>query len=227
MLWVFGVVLLLLTFNASMTGTLLPWDQQAYWSTTRILEIYEEFPLLGSVFGFFVGQLDVHANTLTRFYILHAFFIPLLLFVFFYLHFATIRRIGLSPLAAGHTDDPKPLFPHHLLNLLTILLLLSGTILTLAILAPAVFQNRADPFTSPPGILPPWYLLPAYGLVEILPNGMGGILLLLALLTFLGVPFLDRTPDKPATQRPLALIFFAIVCATIGLLGYLGYTMRG
>jgi quinol-cytochrome oxidoreductase complex cytochrome b subunit len=227
LLWIFGVVLLFLAVHAALTGSLLPWDQKAYWSTTRSLEIIRDLPLLGPLFSFFMGQLEVQSNTLTRFYILHAILIPLFTFAFFYLHFATVRRIGLSPLAEGRPLDPKPLFPDHLLNLLVILLLLFGAILTLAVLAPAVFEEQADPFSSPQGVHPPWYFLPAYGLRELLPPWMAGIILLLALVAFVLVPFLDRTPDRPLSRRPLALLFFAATCLALVLLGYLGYTLRG
>jgi len=227
LLWIFGVVLMFLAGHATQTGTLLPWDQKSYWSTIRSLEILKELPLLGPLFGFLIGGLDIHSITLTRFYLFHVILIPLVMFVFFYLHFATIRRIGLSPLAEERRLDPKPLFPDHLLNLLTILLLLFGVILTLAVLVPTHFLGKADPFTTPADIHPPWHLLPAYGLTELLPTGVGGAIALLALIALLAVPFLDRTPDKPVRRRPLALLFFVGACIALTLLGYLGYTLRG
>ena len=227
LLWIFGVALMLLAGYAAQTGTLLPWDQPAYWSTTRSLEVLKQVPLLGSFFSFLVGGLDIHSITLTRFYIFHVTLIPALMFTFFYLHFATIRRIGLSPLAEDRPLNPKPLFPDHLLNLLTILLLLFGVILTLSILAPTHFLDQADPFSTPMEIRPPWYLLPVYGLTELLPTWVGGTIASLLLAIFLAVPFLDRTPDKPVLKRPLALLIFAAACIALGLLGYFGYTLRG
>ena len=227
LIWICGTILFLIASHEALTGNLLPWDQQAYWSVTRSLEIIRSMPVFGHVMSFLVGGLDIGNAALTRFYVLHVVALPLLMLVFFYLHFATVRRIGLSPLAEGRLSDPKPLFPDHLLNLLTILLLLFGVILTLSVLAPAVFHGPADPFTSPAGVRPPWYLLPAYGLIETLPAGVGGTLLLLGLLVFLGVPFLDRTPDKPARRRPVALLFFVATCLALLLLGYIGYTLRG
>ncbi len=194
---------------------------------TRSLEILEEMPFAGPVLGFLVGGLNIHHFTLTRFYLLHAMFIPLLMFVFFYLHFATVRRIGLSATARKRPPEPKPLFPDHLLNLLIILLLLFGAMLSLAVMAPTVFQGQADPFTSPSDIRPPWYLLPAYGLIEVLPSGAGGIVLLIALAVFVAVPFLDRTPDRPVLRRPLALFFLAATSVATLLLGYIGYSLRG
>jgi quinol-cytochrome oxidoreductase complex cytochrome b subunit len=64
-------------------------------------------------------------------------------------------------------------------------------------------------------------------LVEVLPAGVGGTVLLLSLLVFLGVPLLDRTPDKPARRRPVALLLFAGTCMGLLLLSYIGYTLRG
>ena len=227
LIWICGMVLFLLGCHAALTGNLLPWDQQAYWSVTRSLEIIRSMPVFGHVLGFLVGGLDIRDAALTRFYLLHVVALPLAMLAFFYLHFATVRRIGLSPLAEGSASDPKPLYPNHLLNLLTIFLLLFGVILALAVLWPEVFRGPADPFVSPAGIRPPWYLLPAYGLIETLPAGVGGTVLLLSLLVFLGVPFLDRTPDKPVRRRPVALLLFAGTCLGLLLLSYMGYTLRG
>lgn len=227
LVWIFGVALLLFAAYAALTGNLLPWDQRAYWSTTRSLELIAELPLVGSLFGLFVGQLEVQGNTLTRFYVLHAMIIPFSMLILFYLHFATVRRIGLSRLAEGRSLEPRPLFPDHLLNLLTILFLLFGAILTLGMLAPATVQDRATAFVTPLGIHPPWYFLPAYGLAELLPSPLSGIVLMLALLLMLVVPIIDRTGVRPARKRPLALLVFAIVFVALFALGYYGYTVRG
>jgi ubiquinol-cytochrome c reductase cytochrome b subunit len=225
--WIFGAVLLLLALHADLTGTLLSWGQQAYWSVTRSLELIESLPVLGPLFGFVAGGLQIGGVTLTRFYVLHAICLPALLLVFFYLHFATVRRVGLSKRAGDQPGKARPLYPDHLLNLLILLLLLFGVMLTLAVLRPAVFQGQADPFASPSGVRPPWYLLPAYGLLEVLPAGIGGGLLLVGLAAFLAVPFLDRAPARPWQRRPVALALLAAVCVALGALGYLGYTMRG
>jgi ubiquinol-cytochrome c reductase cytochrome b subunit len=225
--WIFGAVLLLLALHADLTGALLSWGQQSYWSVTRTLEVIEALPVLGPLFGFVVGGLHIGDVTLIRFYVLHVICLPVLLLVFFYLHFATVRRVGLSTRVGAKTGEPRPLFPDHLLNLVILLLLLFGVILTLAVLRPALLQGQADPFASPAGVHPPWYLLPAYGLLELLPSGLGGGIVLLALVAFLAVPFQDRTPDRPWNRRPVALLVFVVTGVLLGVLGYLGYALRG
>jgi len=221
LVWVLGGLLVLLSVYAGISGSLLPWDQQAYWSTIRSLEVLAELPFFGWLADFLVGGLEVQGLTLTRFYILHVVLLPLSMFVLFYLHFAAVRRVGLS--RSQEAAQLRPLYPDHLVDLATLLFLIFGVILTLAVLAPAAVQPEADPFSSPAGIHPPWYLLPAFGLIEVLPAGVGGGLISAGLLVFLALPFLDRTPGR----RPLALVLLALVLAALVWLGYTGYTLRG
>jgi quinol-cytochrome oxidoreductase complex cytochrome b subunit len=226
LLWVFGAVLLLLALQADFTGRLLSWGQHSYWSVTRGLEIVAALPVVGPVLGYVAGGLQVSGLTLTRFYVLHVVCLPALLVIFFYLHFATVRRVGLSASPGATAGPPRPLYPDHLLNLVILLLLLFGVILTLAVVWPAVFQGPADPFSSPAGIRPPWYLLPAYGLLELLPATLAGGLLLAALTVFLAVPFVDRSATW-SRRRPLALWALLLALAALVSLGVLGYSLRG
>jgi ubiquinol-cytochrome c reductase cytochrome b subunit len=225
LVWVLGGLLVFLSVYAGISGSLLPWDQQAYWSTIRSLEVLAELPFFGWLADFLVGGVEVQGLTLTRFYILHVVLLPLSMFVLFYLHFAAVRRVGLSRSKAS--ARPRPLYPGHLADLATLLFLIFGAILTLAVLAPAAVQNQADPFASPAGIHPPWYLLPAFGLIEVLPSGAGGGLISAALLVFLALPFLDRNPGQSPGRRPLALLLLAASLAALVWLGYLGYALRG
>ena len=225
LIWMLGGLLVGLSVYAGLSGALLPWDQHAYWSSIRSLEVLAELPFFGSLANFLVGGLEVQGLTLTRFYILHVICLPLSMFVLFYLHFAAVRRVGLSRSAAPR--QPRPLYPDHLADLLTLLFLIFGAILTLAVLVPAAVQGEADPFSSPPGIHPPWYLLPAYGLIELLPSGLGGGMISAAILGFLILPFLDRNPGQSPARRPLALCLLALFFLAMGWLGYTGYTLRG
>ena len=227
LVWVIAVVLFLLTAHQALIGDLLPWDQGAYWLVTRSLEILDEMPLVGPMLGFIVGGLESDEITLTRFYMLHIIVIPLAMFILFYLHFATVRRVGLSTAPAHGEAGNKPLYPDHLLNLMTVLLLLFGVLLALAVWFPAHFEAPADPFSSPADIRPPWYLLPAYGVIELLPAGVGGWVLFIGFSGLLLIPFVDRTAVRPARKRPLALFLFACVFAGVTLAGYLGYVLRG
>lgn len=225
LIWVLGGLLMGLSVYAGLSGALLPWDQQAYWSSIRSLEVLAEMPFFGWVANLLVGGLEVQGLTLTRFYILHVILLPLSMFVLFYLHFAAVRRVGLS--RSKVADQPRALYPDHLVDLLTLFFLIFGAILTLAVLAPAIVQREADPFSSPAGIHPPWYLLSAYGLIEVLPSGLGGGLISAALLAFLALPFLDRNPGQSPARRLLAWGLLLVLLVALAWLGYTGYALRG
>jgi ubiquinol-cytochrome c reductase cytochrome b subunit len=178
---------------------------------------------VGWIVSFVVAGVEVSSSLLIRFYVLHVIFIPLLMVFFFYLHFATVRRVGLSPLPGDKRSEDRPLYPDHILQLLVLFLVVFGVILTLGTIFPAPFWLKADPFTSPAGARPPWYLMPAYSLLELLPHWLAGTLVLAGLLLLILLPFLERSPHRELKKRPVV----AGLAAALGLLAivltYLGY----
>jgi quinol-cytochrome oxidoreductase complex cytochrome b subunit len=93
--WVVGVVLLLVTLLLSFTGYLLPWDQLAYWAITVGTNIASAAPLVGESMRFLLlGGNTIDQNTLIRFYVLHCFFLPLLLLGLFSYHMWRVRKDG-------------------------------------------------------------------------------------------------------------------------------------
>jgi quinol-cytochrome oxidoreductase complex cytochrome b subunit len=93
--WVIGVVLLLLTLLLSFTGYLLPWDQLAYWAITVGTNIASAAPGVGEAMRFFLlGGTTIEQNTLIRFYVLHCFFLPLLVTLLFSYHMWRVRKDG-------------------------------------------------------------------------------------------------------------------------------------
>ena len=93
--WIIGVVLLLLTLLLSFTGYLLPWDQLAYWAITVGTNIASAAPLVGENMRFFLlGGTTIDQNTLIRFYVLHCFFLPLLVLLLFSYHMWRVRKDG-------------------------------------------------------------------------------------------------------------------------------------
>jgi quinol-cytochrome oxidoreductase complex cytochrome b subunit len=225
--WVFGVILFFLATHAAITGALLPWDQQSYWSVTRGLEVFDALPVFGWLLSFLVGGLEVSSATLTRFYVLHIIIIPLTMALFFYLHFATVRRVGLSQLQSEKKGETKALYPDHVFRLGTLFLLIFGVILTLGAVFPSPFESKADPFTSPSGIRPPWFLLPAHSLLELLPHWFAGVLLLLGSVGLVLFPFIERAPYQELKKRPLLAGAAVVVCLLIVGLTIVGYTRGG
>jgi quinol-cytochrome oxidoreductase complex cytochrome b subunit len=93
--WVLGVVLLILTLLLSFTGYLLPWDQLAFWAITVGTNIAGSVPFIGEQLReAILGGTIIGQNALIRFYVLHVFLLPVILFVFALWHMWRIRKDG-------------------------------------------------------------------------------------------------------------------------------------
>lgn len=93
--WIVGVVLLLLTLLLSFTGYLLPWDQLAYWAITVGTNIASAAPVAGEWVRFLLlGGTTIDQSALIRFYVLHCFFLPVILTFLFFYHGWRIRKDG-------------------------------------------------------------------------------------------------------------------------------------
>ena len=93
--WIIGVTLLLATFLLSFTGYLLPWDQLAFWAITVGTNIASAAPLVGEKIRFLLlGGNTIDQNALLRFYVLHCFFLPVLVLFLFCWHMWRVRKDG-------------------------------------------------------------------------------------------------------------------------------------
>jgi menaquinol-cytochrome c reductase cytochrome b subunit len=89
----FGVIL-----GLSFTGYLLPWDMKALFATKVGIEIAASVPVIGeSIKILLAGDSTIlGAQTLTRFFAIHVFFLPAALLGLLGAHFIMIRRQGIS-----------------------------------------------------------------------------------------------------------------------------------
>ena len=224
--WVFGAILLLVSFHLDLTGRALPMTDDAYWSIIRALEIADAVPLYGSLLMLMLGGAGtvIGELTLIRFYILHVAVLPLLAMLLVYLHFSGVRRLGLTEIAGEVKIAGKTAFRRHLFNLAIALAFLFGIIGSLAVLFPHPFGAPADPYTTPTGVGPPWYLLAPFGFVEwasgLLPRLLSGALLFIVFATFVCWPFLDR--GDSARRRVVNGMIGALV-----LLAWILFTLYG
>ncbi|KAK9662157.1 hypothetical protein RND81_O054900, partial [Saponaria officinalis] len=92
-----GVVLAVLTASFGVTGYSLPRDQIGYWAVKIVTGVPDAIPVVGSpLVELLRGSASVGQSTLTRFYSLHTFVLPLLTAVFMLMHFLMIRKQGIS-----------------------------------------------------------------------------------------------------------------------------------
>lgn len=96
--WMIGVLLFFTMLGLGFTGYLLPWDNKAYFATQVGLEIAEQVPFVGDeIKTLLAGDEEiVGAQTLTRFFAIHVFFLPAALFGLMAAHFMLIRKQGIS-----------------------------------------------------------------------------------------------------------------------------------
>jgi quinol-cytochrome oxidoreductase complex cytochrome b subunit len=91
-----------LTFGFSFTGSLLAWDQRAYWSVLHEFQWIEAIPLLGPSLALVLrGGEDVGAATLSRFYSIHTLILPWLMFYLLLVHLWLIARRPSRPPEEG------------------------------------------------------------------------------------------------------------------------------
>jgi quinol-cytochrome oxidoreductase complex cytochrome b subunit len=193
LLWFAAVAMVWLVLQADFTGRLLTWDSHAYWAAVRGMEVVFALPLAGPVLAFLLGGRVINEVVLIRFYVLHLVVLPILLLATLYLAAATLRRTGPAPSETDRTTTLRD----HLFSMTTWGLLLFGGLVTLAALFPFHFGQAADPYRTPAGTRPPWYMLAPYALLQGAPGPawLWGTLLLLGAFAVLLIPLWLRVGE--------------------------------
>eukprot|EP01023_Acetabularia_acetabulum_P001788 TRINITY_DN10703_c0_g1_i1.p1 TRINITY_DN10703_c0_g1~~TRINITY_DN10703_c0_g1_i1.p1 ORF type:complete len:125 (+),score=5.35 TRINITY_DN10703_c0_g1_i1:343-717(+) len=95
--WITGVLLSILTISFGVTGYSLPYDQVGYWALRIVSGVPDAIPVVGSLIVSVIrGGASVGQQTLTRFYSLHTFVLPITLVILLLMHFLMIRKQGIS-----------------------------------------------------------------------------------------------------------------------------------
>ncbi len=96
--WMVGVLIFFIMLGLGFTGYLLPWDNKAYFATQVGLEMAEQVPFIGVQLKTLLAgdPTIVGAQTLTRFFAIHVFFLPAALFGLLAVHFILIRKQGIA-----------------------------------------------------------------------------------------------------------------------------------
>jgi menaquinol-cytochrome c reductase cytochrome b subunit len=96
--WIVGVGIFGVMMGLGFTGYLLPWDMKALFATKVGIEIAASVPFLGEYIKILLAgdSTILGAQTLTRFFAIHVFFLPAVLFILLAVHFIMIRRQGIS-----------------------------------------------------------------------------------------------------------------------------------
>lgn len=236
--WFTGVILLVVTLFLSFSGYLLPWDQLAFWAVTIGTSMAEAVPpaIVGETVNLLArGAPDIGANGLLRFYLLHVLFLPLILFLFFFVHYYKVVHFGISLPAqeeeVGQDTANKVPADRRVYFLPDVMIdeasfLIGFTALTVVISAfffTAPLESIANPQVTPLHTVAPWYFYWLQGMLKIADKTIAGVVLPGVLLVLLAaIPYLDPNPSRRAKDRRVAIISGVIAGAVMIVLSYMG-----
>jgi quinol-cytochrome oxidoreductase complex cytochrome b subunit len=223
--WIAAVLTFVGAAITDLTGRLLPWDASGYWTTVRAREVTDTFPVLGPITSFLVGGSGLDSMVLTRYYLLHIAIFPMIVLTLFYLHFSSVRRVGMSQVGPAPSSRSLRVAMY---DMLLLVIFMVGALMTLAVLFPQAFDVPADPFKTPPDARPPWYLLAPYALMEglsFLPKFIRGLIPEAILAAVICLPFLDRESGT-GTQRRLFRYAGIALLAAWAILTWAGWFME-
>ncbi|HET9148937.1 MAG TPA: cytochrome b N-terminal domain-containing protein [Alphaproteobacteria bacterium] len=236
-LWWLGVVILLLMMATAFMGYVLPWGQMSFWGATVITNLFSAIPLVGnSIVTWLWGGFSVDNPTLNRFFALH-YLLPFIIVGVVALHLWALHQHGSNNPLGIDRKSPKDSIPFHpyytvkdAFGVGVFLLIYLG----LVFYAPNFLGNPdnnipANPLQTPSEIVPEWYLLPFYAILRSVPNILfieaklaGVICMFSSILILLFLPWLDRSPVRSASFRPIYRILFWLFVACCLILGYVG-----
>lgn len=231
LVWVSGTLIMLLVPGLIITGDLLPWDQNGFWTTQVRLSIIGSVPFVGD---FIVRLLQGGPLTgivaLTRFYVLHILFLPafLILAITIHFHFLKARGLSGSVFKEDSRRDTISFYPHLVNRWLLLFLVTTVALGLVSWYWPAPFGDPADPTDSTFVPRPEWWVLFLNQLVTIFKGHLavvGSVIIpgVLAML-LVGLPFIDASPERhPARRKTVMLIAALIVLVLLGLsaMGYM------
>jgi ubiquinol-cytochrome c reductase cytochrome b subunit len=227
LVWLVGLALFGIVMGFGFTGYLLPWDQRAYWATTVGVEIMDKTPLLGDFMARFLkGGATPGQMTLSRFFVIHVMVLPAALMGLAGLHVFLFRKAGPAGPFRGTVEEVKAktdyFFPRQIWKDMVGMALVFLCICALAFWEPVVLLEEATPDPGDYHPEPEWYFLFLFQLLRLkifageFGQFLGAIALPGAFMALLAaLPFIDRSPERNIFRRPIALIGWIVVMASI------------
>ena len=236
MIWISGMILFVIFSAEAFSGYMLPWGQMSYWAAAVITNLFGGIPLIGSdVVEWIRGNYVVADSTLTRFFMLHVFLLPVIIMGAIAAHFYALRtphvnnqdgeEIDFDAEAEKYMNGNKKeakvirFWPDFLCKDIFIISLFMILFFALVCyhfdfaMDPINFE-RANQLATPQHIYPEWYFLWSYEVLRgiFFSANLGLIFFGIAQVVFLLLPWLDRSDVvKPAHKRPGFLLFFILL----------------
>jgi ubiquinol-cytochrome c reductase cytochrome b subunit len=244
MTWIAGVVLLFTTLGMCFTGQVLRWDQDAYWTVGVAAAMVGRVPYVGpELVKLVIGGANIGSEALTRFYAVHVFIFPGILFAVIGLHLYLVLRHGISERPVpGEAVDPatyrekyqrvlasgSPFYPEAALRDS-----ISSALAVIVVVILAVLIGPEGPALPPDPTLiqatprPDWYFMPFFTLLALCPRwletymmlGLPAVMFVILVL----VPLVASRGKRSVKDRPVAVLTVVLLAVTLPMLVIVGY----
>ena len=243
LLWLFGMCIYLALMAEAFFGYVLPWGNMSFWGAQVIVNLFGTIPGIGpGLVEWIRGDYGIADSTLNRFFALHVSALPLALLLLIALHLVARRQTGSNnpdgiEIKARLGANGKPLdgIPFHPYYTLKDVVGVGVFLIAFAIVVffvpdfGGLFLEKpnfepANPLSTPTHIAPVWYFTPFYAILRAVPDQrLGALLMGLAVIAFVFLPWLDRSPVKSTRYRgwiwKLALAVFTVSFLALMYLG--------
>jgi ubiquinol-cytochrome c reductase cytochrome b subunit len=242
-LWLIGMAVYLALMAEAFMGYVLPWGNMSFWGAQVIVNLFGTIPGIGPDLVLWIrGDYGIADSTLNRFFSLHVAAVPLVILGLVALHLVALHEVGSNNPdgieikeklgADGKPLDGIPFHPYYTVKdffgIAVFLVLLAVVVFFVpsfgGLFLEAPNYEPANPLSTPEHIAPVWYFTPYYAILRAVPDQrMGALLMLIAVMAFLFVPWLDRSPVKSMRYRGWmsrgALALFVVSFIALGYLG--------
>ncbi len=229
--WLLGIVIFLLMMATAFMGYVLPWGQMSFWGAKVITGLFGAIPLVGEpIQTWLLGGFAPDNATLNRFFSLH-YLLPFVILGVVILHVWALHIPGSSnPTGVSVKDeqDTVPFHPYYTAKDgfgvgLFLLLFVVLTFFVPNFLGHPDNYIPANPLSTPANIVPEWYFWPFYAILRaftfdlaipftgivLVPAKLLGVLAMFAsILLLLFLPWIDTSPVRSGSYRPLFKKFF-------------------
>jgi len=215
--WLIGLALLGMVFLLIFTGSTLRWDQEAFEAVAHNTELAS---VSGGFGTWFTPEFGAGTALVSRLYLAHVSFLPAVVFLLLILHFALVRRHGVSPkadVAVGEVDGDEDVpFTDHVRHLVGWSLILLAILVGLA--AVTTTPVGAAPVAGIEVTKPLWVFYWMYQLENWV--GIDGLIWapVVLMLGLASLPFLDRSPQRRPGRRKWVIGSALVVFAALSVL---------